>query len=75
MSSYQDSCLCRARHKHGSSTYPYLSALLEGVLDSWDWRTARFGTAGEQARFPTKVAAACENGRRGSRPPKIIVGE
>ena len=52
----------------------YVPALLEGVLGSRSWMAARLGAAGGQARSPAKTAAARENGRRGGRPRKAVVG-
>lgn len=53
----------------------YVPALLEGVLGSRRWMAARLGAVGGQARSPAKTAAARENGRRGGRPRKAVVGE
>lgn len=53
----------------------YVPALLEGVLGSRSWMAARLGAVGGQARSPAKTAPARENGRRGGRPRKTVLGE
>lgn len=52
----------------------YLPSLFAGILGSKRWIAAELGTVGGRARSPAKAAAARENGKRGGRPPKPVMG-